>query len=347
MLLRGRVLAVVLTVIMMLTFGLMMLAPASAGAFPGKNGEIAFSAWDASLGYYQIYVMNPDGTDVKELTLSTTTESLVPAWSPDGAKIAYENSTAGPIIKIWVMNADGSGAHQLTSGTSDLSPSWSPDGSKIAFSRGSTGWLYVVNADGTGTPTQLTSAVGVLDGNPSWSPDGTKIAFDRMTTSLSPLYLYILTVATLSVTQLLTTTSMEPCWSPDGSQIVFIGPSGIYVVSANGGTAKLILSFNPSIISYEMPNWSPDGTKIAFDDQGASILVMNADGSNPTDVTPSMPTAFAANWQPLLATPVVGPVGGFMEPVNKLAVFAPYLTLFGMVAAVAVVVAVPWKRRGK
>ena len=37
-----------------------------------------------------------------------------------------------------------------------------------------------------------------------------------------------------------------------------------------------------------------------------------------------------------------GPVGGFMEPVNKLAVFGPYLALFGAVATVAVVV---WKKR--
>ena len=38
---------------------------------------------------------------------------------------------------------------------------------------------------------------------------------------------------------------------------------------------------------------------------------------------------------------VVGPVGSFMEPVNKLTVFAPYLALFGAIAAVAVVV---WKK---
>ncbi len=39
------------------------------------------------------------------------------------------------------------------------------------------------------------------------------------------------------------------------------------------------------------------------------------------------------------------PVGGFMEPVNKAAVFAPYLTLFGFIATVAIVVAKPWKKR--
>jgi hypothetical protein len=38
------------------------------------------------------------------------------------------------------------------------------------------------------------------------------------------------------------------------------------------------------------------------------------------------------------------PVGGFIEPVNKLAVFAPYLALFGIVAAIAVIAVTPWKK---
>lgn len=44
---------------------------------------------------------------------------------------------------------------------------------------------------------------------------------------------------------------------------------------------------------------------------------------------------------PGVPVPVV-PVGGVLTPVNKLVVFAPYLALFGVVAAVAVVV---WKKR--
>jgi hypothetical protein len=40
----------------------------------------------------------------------------------------------------------------------------------------------------------------------------------------------------------------------------------------------------------------------------------------------------------------VGPVGSVVEPVNKLAVFAPYLALFAVVASVAIVIAKPWKR---
>jgi hypothetical protein len=40
----------------------------------------------------------------------------------------------------------------------------------------------------------------------------------------------------------------------------------------------------------------------------------------------------------------VAPVGGVMEPVNKLSIIAPYLTFFGLIVAFAVVIAEPWKK---
>ena len=50
----------------------------------------------------------------------------------------------------------------------------------------------------------------------------------------------------------------------------------------------------------------------------------------------------AAVLRPAAPTQVGPPVGGFMEPVNKLAIAALYLALFGIVATVAVIV---WKKR--
>ena len=52
-------------------------------------------------------------------------------WSPDGSKIAFTSDRDGD-FEIWVMNANGTGAVQLThnSGYNDYNPAWSPDGTR-------------------------------------------------------------------------------------------------------------------------------------------------------------------------------------------------------------------------
>ena len=73
--------------------------------------------------------------------------------------------------------------------------------------------------------------------------------------------------------------------SPDGRQIVFDLMGDIYVMPIGGGDARNIASG----VAWDMqPKWSPDGTKIAFTSDrggGDNIWVMNADGSNPTQVS--------------------------------------------------------------
>src|SRR5262245_15419097 len=55
------------------------------------------------------------------------------ALSPDGSRVAYVSTQSGN-GQIWVSNADGSGARQLTNNTStNFWPFWSPDGRSIAF----------------------------------------------------------------------------------------------------------------------------------------------------------------------------------------------------------------------
>ena len=76
-------------------------------------------------GNPEIYVMNTDGPNQTRLTNNTVLEEL-PAWSPDGTKIAFSSSRDGN-EEIYVMNADGSDQTRLTNNAAtDYIPTWSP-----------------------------------------------------------------------------------------------------------------------------------------------------------------------------------------------------------------------------
>ena len=122
--------------------------------------------------------MNADGTGQTRLTTNSAHDS-VPAWSPDGTKIAFASNRDGN-YEIYVMNADGTGQTRLTNNAASMTCARAgrPDGTKIAFATNRDGnyEIYTMNADGA-SQTRLTNNAAT-DEAPAWSPDGTKIAFD-------------------------------------------------------------------------------------------------------------------------------------------------------------------------
>ena len=73
--------------------------------------------------------MNADGSNVTRLTNRPSGDSL-PAWSPDGRRIAFVSSREGNsgIRDIYVMNADGSNVTRLTNHLGqDRDPAWTAD----------------------------------------------------------------------------------------------------------------------------------------------------------------------------------------------------------------------------
>ncbi|MBC7804651.1 MAG: PD40 domain-containing protein [Akkermansiaceae bacterium] len=96
-----------------------------------------------------VYIMNPDGSR-EALSASGAHHA---SFSPDGTRIVYVRGVVGDPSSIWMANADGSGATQLTSDPDRYySPSFSPDGTKIVFQIGGDFGgvrLFVMNTDGT------------------------------------------------------------------------------------------------------------------------------------------------------------------------------------------------------
>jgi len=127
---------------------------------------------------FDIYVMDSNGENRKNLTKTPSASEWVPMWSPDGQKIVFSSDRDGD-SEIFVMNKDGSNLTQLTNNKGhDGTPRWSPDGEKIVFETDRDGgdWdLYIMDADGK-NPRAVTSNT-TSDFSPSWSPDGNWLVY--------------------------------------------------------------------------------------------------------------------------------------------------------------------------
>jgi len=127
-------------------------------------------------GKSEIWIMQSDGTGKTQVTFSEGDVSGY-SWSPDGTRIAYVVAAppgTWPEFSLRVIDSDGSGSEQLTTGNWDTSPVWLPDGSRIAFrSESRDQKLWVMESDGSGlAPLGPDNPKYMMQ---QWSPDGRTI----------------------------------------------------------------------------------------------------------------------------------------------------------------------------
>lgn len=277
---------------LILALGLLAAGCGGSSSSGSENGPIVLSA--SADGKYGIFRRDPDG----QLTqLTRGRRDYYAAWSPDGERIAFQRVFGDKgYTHTYVMDADGSDVHRLTSAPTGLGVSWSPDGDRIAFGDG-LGGISVIGADG-GSVTRLTPKGGL----PAWSPDGDTIAFIR----IPALYemnadgthqRIVLDPARLnSKKHLYTFESVD--WSPDGKHIVFLQgdilavlkpyTAAIVIANPDGSGARTLTRVSMSPSDVAAPTWSPDGASIAYVDSGPShdidtygVRTVSADGGKP------------------------------------------------------------------
>jgi hypothetical protein len=164
--------------------------PVADAALSPDGSRVAFAPGGVALssGGEGLYVIDVTGGE----PVLIAQDGASPTFSPDGTQVAYlglprtgsrveATPQTGP-EQVWVVNLDGTGAHEILVGEPVLAEgifhiTWSPAGDRIAMENSLHGHfaIYTFGPDGSEFTEVLPFAYA-----PYWSPDGSQIAYSAI-----------------------------------------------------------------------------------------------------------------------------------------------------------------------
>lgn len=270
-------------------------------------------------GNLEIYVMNDDGLEKKQLTFdSGPAGSFNPKFSHDGSQIIFARPNS-----LWIMNSDGSNIHQVMhrDGTVDIYD-WAQSG-WIYYSTSPAYELHRIRPDGS-NDTTLAHQYGF---GASESHDGKKVVYVAWSCCWTPNNeTHVIDLETMADSIIMPADghgeyyvsyahlSNRVLFEQADSAWGYNSPANIWEIN-DDGTNKRRLTNAGSNEQYEWPSFSPDDSKITFYKMvpGASykydVMVMYADASGLISLTGPDVNEWAPDYGPAVNSSPIADAG--------------------------------------
>ena len=223
------------------------------------DGRIVYTS--PQNGNLDLWIMNADGSQQKQLTANMGSWNGRPRVTPDGRYIVFQSYSTKN--HLWRINSEGGNPIQLTNGGEDCCPSITPDGQWVYYTSTSEKTSFIEKVSLAGG-----ASIRVSENNnplsPAISPDGKLLAFEYTKEGAKERNVGVMSAETGEILKLFDISIYRRTiyWTADAKSLIYIRPdsANLWQQSLAGGSPLQLTHFKPERV------WdfaiSPDFQKI-------------------------------------------------------------------------------------